>query len=181
MEAKEKQKPLFVIVRGVPGTGKSTFAKQFLTWFRGIEMVYDKEPEPFHHLETDMFFTTPDGEYNFIGQKIGEAHMWCQNKTLDALAGGESVVVTNTFTTFNEITPYLDMARDLNISVSIVSLTDEYGNIHGVPEKTMTAMRERFISRNTLADLILQRYKVGVLVDNTNGILVDFESLYQDK
>ena len=52
------------IVRGVPGSGKSTFAKSI----GGI------------HIETDQFFME-NGKYNFDITKIKLAHKYCQNQT----------------------------------------------------------------------------------------------------
>ena len=48
------------LVRGVPGAGKSTFAKNL-----GCT-----------HFETDEFFMV-DGEYKFDPSKLKEAHAWC--------------------------------------------------------------------------------------------------------
>ena len=50
-----------ILVRGIPGSGKSTFAKSL----GGT------------HFETDKFFMV-DGEYKFDGTKIKEAHKWCK-------------------------------------------------------------------------------------------------------
>ena len=50
------------IVRGIPGSGKSTFAKTL-----GGQ-----------HYESDMFFINENGEYNFDVTKIKDAHQWCQ-------------------------------------------------------------------------------------------------------
>ena len=53
------------LIRGVSGSGKSTFAKTL----NGI------------HLETDMYFIDPvTGEYNWDGEKIKQAHEWCQDR-----------------------------------------------------------------------------------------------------
>jgi adenylate kinase family enzyme len=49
------------IVRGCPGSGKSTFAKTL----GGI------------HIEADQYFVDADGNYNFDGSKIKNAHAWC--------------------------------------------------------------------------------------------------------
>ncbi len=49
------------IVRGIPGSGKSTFAKTL-----GGQ-----------HYEADMFFIDENGVYNFDFTKIKDAHQWC--------------------------------------------------------------------------------------------------------
>ena len=51
------------LLRGIPGAGKSTLAKQ----------LGDS------HFETDGFFMV-DGEYKFDPTKLREAHQWCQSQ-----------------------------------------------------------------------------------------------------
>jgi predicted kinase len=111
------------LIRGLPGSGKSTMAQSM-----GIT-----------HFEADMFFMK-DGQYQFDHTKIKEAHEWCQNQTKEALDRGEQVVVSNTFVKKWEMQPYYDMCRD----VSIITLTGNYGNIHGVPEEVVERMRSNW-------------------------------------
>jgi len=68
--------------------------------------------EYYNHLETDQFWMV-DGEYKFDMSRIKEAHQWCQDKTKSMLNMGQSVVVSNTFTTQKEMKPYFDMAKEL--------------------------------------------------------------------
>lgn len=49
-----------VLVRGLPGSGKSTIAKSFI-------------PHNFVHLETDMYFINSAGEYKFNPAKLSES------------------------------------------------------------------------------------------------------------
>ena len=51
------------LLRGIPGAGKSTLAKQ----------LGDS------HFETDGFFMV-DGEYKFDPTKLRKAHEWCQSQ-----------------------------------------------------------------------------------------------------
>ena len=111
------------LIRGLPGSGKSTMAQSM-----GIT-----------HFEADMFFMK-DGQYQFNHTKIKEAHEWCQNQTKKALNRGEQVVVSNTFVKKWEMQPYYDMCHD----VSIITLTGNYGNIHGVPEEVIERMRSNW-------------------------------------
>jgi len=123
------------IVRGIPGSGKSTFAKTL----GGT------------HFETDNFFMV-DGEYKFDGSKIKEAHNWCQNSVNSAMilnntAGlNETIVVSNTFTQEWEMKPYYEMADTYGYKVFsiIVENRHEGTNQHGVPDEVLTKMRERF-------------------------------------
>lgn len=123
------------IVRGIPGSGKSTFAKTL----GGT------------HFETDEFFMV-DGEYKFDPTKLKEAHRWCQDSVNTAMilnhtAGLNNViVVSNTFTQEWEMEPYFQMADTYEYKVFSVIVENRHGgiNTHGVPEDKLQAMRDRF-------------------------------------
>ncbi len=53
---------------------------------------------------------------------------------------GKDVVVSNTFTQYWEMEPYLIMGH----SVSIVVANGNYENVHNVPEDVLAAMSERW-------------------------------------
>lgn len=118
-----------VLVRGLPGSGKSTIAKNLIGWY--------------HHLETDMFWML-NGEYVFDASRLGEAHTWCQNQTRELMTKGFSPVVSNTFTTKKELKPYFDIAKEFDIVPTIILCQSQWGNIHNVPEETLKRMEARF-------------------------------------
>lgn len=120
---------MLILVRGLPGSGKSTFAV--------------KEFPKFQHFETDMYFVK-DGVYDFNPLKLKLAHEWCQKEVRKALTEGKDVVVSNTFSMQWEMDPYLDMADALGHNVKVYRLMNEYGSIHNVPEEAIERMRVRF-------------------------------------
>lgn len=120
---------MLILIRGLPGSGKSTQAKKY---------------EGFVHVEADMYLIGPDGVYRFDPKRLGEAHAWCRNTARAALAEGKNVVVSNTFTTRAEIEPYITMAHELGVTMITVTMTGNWGSIHGVPEATMENMRRRW-------------------------------------
>ena len=127
-----------MLIRGLPGTGKSTRAKLLISIGE------------FHaHFEADMFFER-DGKYAFNASRLPAAHQWCQKSAMDALLAGKNVVVSNTFTTAEEMFPYFAIAEEVGAKVEIVTLLKEFGSIHAVPESTMERMRRRFQSSETL-------------------------------
>lgn len=116
-----------ILVRGLPGSGKSTVAKS-LGGF---------------HIETDMFWGP---EYKFDMSRIKEAHQWCQNETRNALKLTlyDKVVVSNTFTTAFELLPYFDIAKEFGIKPQVILCQGQFGNIHNVPEEVLAKMAGRF-------------------------------------
>ena len=121
----------FYIVRGLPGSGKSTFAKSL----GGV------------HYEADMFFMDENSEYKFDGSKLNDAHNWCRHKVMDAMKDGEPiVVVSNTFTREWEMESYMLLGEELGYTTFVVIVENRHGgkNTHGVPENTIEIMRDRF-------------------------------------
>lgn len=122
-----------IIIRGLPGSGKSTLAKQMV-----------KNGSVDSHYEADMFFMI-DGKYQFNPAKLKYAHEWCFESVRHALlTREENVVVSNTFTQLWEAERYIAMAQMEGIPVVIITCSDEYGSIHGIPEEAMDKMRARF-------------------------------------
>lgn len=125
----EKVATKLVLIRGLPGSGKSTLGRSMAG---------------FVHVEADMYFDWCDGVYRFDPSKVKDAHAWCQNAARAALLTRRNVVVSNTFTRKWEMEPYLNMAKELGVEVEIIVAKGEYPNIHGVPEETIARMRERW-------------------------------------
>jgi len=90
--------PIMVLVRGLPGSGKTTFAKKN---FANVG---------FKHFETDMFFTK-HGVFNYVPALAGDANEWCQRSVRDTVEKGLDVVVSNLFTRHWEMGFYLELAQ----------------------------------------------------------------------
>jgi predicted kinase len=115
------------LVRGLPGSGKSTYAKKL-----GV-----------FHVEADMFCMM-DGEYVFDGTKHRENHKTCMTMTYLCLSSGADCVVSNTFTQKWELDPYIKMANALGAELEIIRLSGSFGSIHNVPIDTIKTMQTRF-------------------------------------
>ena len=120
-----------ILIRGVPGSGKSTIAEIFqligFSWF-----------------EADSYHINAEGEYCYSKANVKAAHEWCQRETFNALVNGNSVVVSNTFTRLFEMEPYFDMAKTFGIEPNIIVATGNWKNEHGVPESVIERMRNRW-------------------------------------
>jgi predicted kinase len=137
MEEREYKGDL-ILVRGLPGSGKTTLATVLLSHPSGN----GKEV-----LSADDFFTNDKGEYNFDGSKLKEAHNECQLKCAERMKLELSrIVVANTFTQEWEMKPYFDMAERYNYRIHTVVVENRHGssNVHGVPDNKLTQMKDRF-------------------------------------
>jgi translation initiation factor RLI1 len=111
-----------VLIRGVPGSGKTTKAKSMSGYV---------------HLEADMYFDVK-GKYVYDPSKIKEAHDWCVAAAAKSLQAGKSVVVSNTFKNVWEMKRYVD----LGFSFQVIEMNGSWPNVHGVPENKVEQMKK---------------------------------------
>jgi hypothetical protein len=109
-----------VLIRGLPGSGKSTEARAM---------------EDHQHFEADMFLDV-DGKYVYDTSKVKAAHDWCVAEAKRTLEKGVSVVVSNTFVKLWEMQRYID----LGFPFRIIEMKGKYQNIHGVPQDKIDLM-----------------------------------------
>ncbi len=122
---------ILYIVRGIPGSGKSTFAKTLSD----------------NHYEADQYFVDADGNYNFDGSKIKNAHAWCLDRVkTDMAVAREKIAVSNTFTQEWEMESYFELAKEYGYKVFSIVVENRHGgiNVHNVPEDKIEQMKNRF-------------------------------------
>lgn len=122
---------VLIICRGIPGSGKTSFAQLLGT--KAICCADD--------------YVTRNGVYNWKPTTVGASHDWCQRKCRRFMkAQVERIVVANTSTTIKELQPYFELAEQFNYKVFSIIIETRHGNqnVHSVPEETLEKMRSRF-------------------------------------
>lgn len=123
------KKNTLIICRGLPGSGKSSLARTLA---------------PNANFAADDYFEV-EGEYRFDPALLGEAHQQCMDNVRAAMEAGEPVVaVHNTFSKAWEAAAYFRMAEECGYSVFVVEAQNDFGNVHGVPEGAIQAMKARW-------------------------------------
>ena len=115
------------LIRGIPGSGKTTTAKKM----EGA------------HIEADMFFEK-NGEYCFEGGKIRDAHAWCRSQVMYHLNQNKSVVVSNSFVKIEEMKPYVELSKKYGALLQVIECVGNYKSVHEVPDSTIEHMRRNW-------------------------------------
>lgn len=123
------------IIRGVPGSGKTTLAEEMARNFPDSEIVC-----------ADDYFMV-HGEYRFNPKELKQAHEFCRCEVEQfAKEGYENIFVHNTFTREWEMQPYFEIAEKYGYMVHSIIVENRHGgkNQHGVPEESINRMKKRF-------------------------------------
>ena len=127
------------LVRGLPGSGKTSFASAI--W------------NDYAVCEADKFFYDKEGNYNFDPSKLKEAHTWCKNQVETRMIDHQNnqqyypeIAVSNTFTQEWEMEDYFKLAEKYGYKVVSLIIENRHGgqNVHGVPEDKLQIMKNRF-------------------------------------
>lgn len=140
---------VLLIIRGVPGAGKSTIAFSLVD----SGLFYD-------YFEADMYFEGLDG-YNYNKSLIKEAHDWCYKEVKKEMLLGRSVIVSNTSTQYWQYKRYIDLAQELGYNIQIMVLESSFKSTHNVPEETITRMQKE------LKEDTLESFGIGCRNNNT--------------
>lgn len=138
---------VLTLIRGLPGSGKSTYGRSLGTYL----------------FEADMYFMR-SGEHQYNPKEIGLAHSYCFSHAKSMLCVGADVAVANTFSTLKEIEPYMQLAYKIDCKVKIVTCLGNFGSVHDVPEETIEKMRKRFVHTDEILELCANKYGISNLL-----------------
>jgi len=126
---------VLICVRGIPGSGKSTFAEMMAR--RNIDKI----------LSADMFFEDESGNYEWVGEKLRYAHEWCYDQVEKYLLNDTPrVFVANVLNRERDVREYKELAEKHNyefVSV-IMENRNQQVSIHDVPEENISKMVNKF-------------------------------------
>lgn len=128
--------PTLYLIRGIPGSEKSTFATHLQTLIPDLIVR-----------EADQFFqtSTPDGPvYKFDPSLLPSAHAWCLDEADYYMKRGYPLAVVNTFVYRRHLSPYLTLAETYGYQVFILTSGHTFPSIHGVPLSTISRMASHF-------------------------------------
>ncbi|XP_039376899.1 uncharacterized protein LOC120396072 isoform X1 [Mauremys reevesii] len=137
-----RSQKLLLILRGLPGSGKTTLSHILLGQNRD-GVVFS----------TDDYFRQQDG-YTYNVAQLGDAHDWNQKRAKQAMDQGRSpIIIDNTNTQAWEMKPYVEMALGKGYRVEFHEPDTwwkfdpeelEKRNKHGVPREKIAQMLERY-------------------------------------
>ena len=128
-----------IILSGVPGCGKSTFARLF---HNGETCV---------HIQTDEFWINPDtGQYEFKGSRLKEAHYYAARLCIEQMQKGVPMIMVedaNTKETYLE--RFQTIADCYGYKTVYIVLENRHGgkDIHNVAEDTLLRMERELKAR----------------------------------
>ena len=130
---------VMIILRGLPGSGKSTFAEYLrIDLFGGQNAVT---------CSADDYMIDSAGNYQFDPKKLGYAHKACQDRAANAARCNiDLIIIANTNTKRDEMKDYEKIAEKYGYTVFVLTVNNMHGSksVHNVPDESLQKMRDRF-------------------------------------
>lgn len=139
-----------IIMRGLPGAGKSTAIRKHCPMARPFRSVAGRLSESVPIVSADHYFERLG---RFDGRRLGEAHAECRRNARAAMmADAPIVIVDNCNVCLRDFADYLSLAKVHGYRVETIDLYDggltdaelSARCVHGVPASTIGRMRAKY-------------------------------------
>lgn len=123
-----------LLIRGIPGSGKSTAAEQVREKIAGAGLEVNV-------VEEDYFWTGPCGEYDFSLATRPLADQLCLASAARSIRYYDITIVCAVLPTGEHVSSYKRMILDTapDTLMYVWSLAGSHGSVHGVPPNAMRA------------------------------------------
>ncbi len=127
---------VLILLRGLPGAGKTELAKVL------------SEDGRYKIISVDDYFTNPlTQDYNFVFSENHIAYKQAiRNTELAIQAGDSKIFVHHTFTLEWELESYFELAKKFNYKIFVVTVENYHNgkNSHNVSEEQIKKMAEKY-------------------------------------
>lgn len=114
--------PKLILMQGVSGSGKSYFAKQFVTQFHFMSISSDIERKRLYHISPLTRVTENEKQRLYSASMSHATYQRLLKQTKVILKSGISVVVDATFLKPEHRQPFIELAQSMGVSMGIFSI-----------------------------------------------------------
>ena len=130
---------LCIIIRGIPGSGKSTLGSCLLN-------AYESANIPCRQIESDDYFIGPTGSYQFDPKKIGAAINYVELSAAKFFSENTHgvLILSNCYTKRNQFELFRRLASQHGFDMQVISVESSFLSVHNVPAGVVATMRAQF-------------------------------------
>lgn len=134
------KKPVLILVRGLPGSGKTTLAHSISSTLLSEDIL------SVCHAADNFFSSIYNrvGEYKFDPKMLSYAHMGCLADAAVSLYNDYHTIIHNTFTQRWEMEEYFKLADILGVTALVIECKGNFKSVHNVPESVIQKMKDRW-------------------------------------